>query len=553
MIAEKLEKAKHALDAGDLSTAQALSREVIEEDPQAHEGFYILGLLAMRTGRPDLAYKFVLHAASLSPKSVSYHITLTDWYYKDHKINEAITHARLAVEGAPDSSQARYNMGVMEGLQDHHDEALTHYLAADEISPNNAQTLFNIAVTYNALGDPAKEIETYQTLIATHPDFAHGFNNLGLALAATGDLDGARDCYSRAIELDGELIDAHLNLSPLKTYTDNDPHLDQLELLAQKATQDTYEKERYIWFCVGKAREDTGQFDAAFEAYERGNALHRQTIELDEATSDLAVERVLASFTADLFEGWKHQGCQDNTPIFILGMPRSGTTLIEQVLASHSSVYGGDELRFLLQVSEEARLRKGVPDIVDLVHVMTADEKADVGKAYIECARTVSGDATFITDKMPSNYYLVGLIPLILPNAKIIHSRRNPMDICFSNYARLFKEGQKFTYDLAEMGREYVRYDRLMSHWHKVLPEGLILDVQYEDMVSDIDTQARRLLEHCGLPWEDQVLEFHKNKRAVTTASAAQVRKPIYASSVARWQRFEKHLGPLKEALGARL
>ena len=551
MTAEILEKAKAAYNAGDLNTAQALSREVIEADPQAHEGFFILGLLAMRTGRPDLAYKFALHAASLSPKTASYHITLTDWYYKDNKLNEATMHARHAVEVAPTSSQARYNMGVMAGIHGHHEDALSHYLAADEISPNNAQTLFNIGVTYNALGNQAKEIETYQKLIATHPDFAHGFNNLGLALAATGDLDGARDCYNRALELDGELIDAHLNLSSLKTYTKSDPHLDQLEVIAQKAMQQTYEKAPYIWFSVGKAREDTGQYDAAFEAYERGNAIHRQTIDFDEATSDQAVERILNDFTTDLFDGWQQHGCQDETPIFILGMPRSGTTLIEQVLASHSSVYGGDELKFLLQVSEEARIRKNVPDIVDLVRTVSADEKADIGKAYVDLARTVSADAQFITDKMPSNYYLVGLIPLILPNAKIIHSRRDPMDVCFSNYARLFKEGQQFTYGMAEMGGDYVRYDRLMAHWGKVVPEGLILDVQYEDMVSDIGTQARRLLEFCGLPWEDQVLDFHKNKRAVTTASAAQVRKPIYASSVARWQRFEKHLGPLKEALGA--
>ena len=550
MTANKLEQAKAAFSAGDLKTAQMLARDVIEADPQAHEGFFLLGLLAKRTGRPDLGYKFALHAASLSPKTVGYHLTLTDWYYADNKLNEAATHARLAVDVAPESSQAHYNLGVMEGAHDRHEESLAHYLKAEEIEPNTAQTLFNMGAAYNALGNRDKEIETYQKLVAAHPDHAHGLNNLGLALAAIGDLDGARDCYIRAIDLDSELVDAHQNLSGLKTYTKDDPHLDQLETLARQTSQQAFEKEHYIWFSVGKAREDTGQYEAAFDAYARGNAIHRQTIDYDESTSDRAVARILEEFTGDLFADWPHQGCQDDTPIFILGMPRSGTTLIEQVLASHSSVYGGDELKFLLLVSEEARLKKGAQEMVDLVRTLTPDEKARMGQSYLDRARALSADARFITDKMPFNYYLVGLIPLILPNAKIIHSRRHPLDICFSNFARLFNEGQAFSYDLAELGREYVRYDQLMTHWHKVLPDGLILDVQYEDMVSDIDAQARRLIDFCGLAWEDQVLDFHKNKRAVTTASAAQVRKPIYASSVARWQRFEKHLGPLKEALG---
>jgi hypothetical protein len=298
------------------------------------------------------------------------------------------------------------------------------------------------------------------------------------------------------------------------------------------------------WFALGKAREDTGRYDEAFAAYAEGNRLQHASQPCDEARTDEMLERVMAVFDREFFAARQDaEGC-DKAPIFIVGMPRSGTTLLEQILSSHQGVYGAGELMDLNEVilGAPGRAERRFPDFVPN---LTADDFRHMGASYAERVWKLAPQAQHITDKMPANFFYIGMIRLMLPNAKIIHAMRDPMDSCFSNYARLFNDTMEFAYDLGTLGRYYVRYMKLMRHWHEVLPQDAILDLRYEDMVKDTEGQARRILDHLGLPWDDRCLAFHQNKRHVKTASVAQVRKPIYNTSVARWRHFEKHLQPL--------
>jgi hypothetical protein len=231
-------------------------------------------------------------------------------------------------------------------------------------------------------------------------------------------------------------------------------------------------------------------------------------------------------------------------------MPRSGTTLTEQIMASHPDVHGAGELRDLMQIVQQPIAGQALQPYPENLAGLTRGDISQWGQDYVAGLRRRAPEARRITDKMPANYMALGLIALMLPNAKIIHVQRNPVDTCVSCFTRLFNRHQEATYDLAELGRHYANYARLMQHWRQVLPQGSFIEVQYEDIVADMEGQARRLIDFCGLDWNAACLDFHNNKRSIRTASVTQVRQPIYTSSVARWRHYEKHLGPLLEALG---
>ena len=291
-------------------------------------------------------------------------------------------------------------------------------------------------------------------------------------------------------------------------------------------------------------------FSRSFQHLVAGNAAKRATIAYDEnATFDL-FDRIEEIFTRDLIEKKSGGGDPSSVPIFVIGMPRSGTTLIEQIIASHPIVHGAGELQILNDVAHSIHGPDGAvlpyPNFVPLVDAAALQQ---IGARYVSLLDQIAPGSERITDKMPSNYYFAGLIHLALPNAKIIHSMRDPVDTCISCFSKLFSAEQNHTYDLGEIGRYYRRYQRLMSHWRDVLPAGRILDVRYEDVVSDFENQARRIIAYCGLPWDERCLAFYKTERPIRTASATQVRRPIYKGAVGRWRVYEDHLGPLLAAL----
>jgi hypothetical protein len=293
--------------------------------------------------------------------------------------------------------------------------------------------------------------------------------------------------------------------------------------------------------------ESIGEYDRSFAAYEEGNRLHYQDHPFDEAAEDHAISHTMRTMTKARFERFAladnlaANSDQKGMPIFIVGMQRSGSTLIEQILSSHPEVYGAGELLLLGQLAGRAdRLIQESSD-----DATTLAALRQLGDSYLAEVGKKAPEARFIIDKMPHNFYFVGLIHLMFPQAKIIHSLRDPIDTCFSGYALRFGAANEFTYDLETLGRYYMRYQKLMAHWHAALPANRILDVQYEKNVAEPEQEARRMLNYLGLSWDASCLDFHKNTRTVRTASVTQVRKPLYSSSVARWKHFEKHLGPL--------
>ncbi len=375
---------------------------------------------------------------------------------------------------------------------------------------------------------------------------AEAQNNLGAVYSADGRLDEAVVCFEAAIAARPDFVSAHYNLSSLKTYEPNDPHLTALESMSSNPPEADSETGIRYYFALGKAREDIGQYDRAFAAYVEGNRKQHALIPQNEAQADDRAERVMALFDTRFFDERRQAGADERTPIFILGMPRSGTTLIEQILASHPAVHGAGELGDLNEVIMGAPGAAPGSPFTDPLPALSMDDIEVLAREYLDRVWQHAPHHRYITDKSPANFFYIGMIYLMFPHSRIIHSMRDPMDSCFSCYAKLFNETMGFAYDLECIGRFYVRYIRLMRHWHEVLPAGTILDVCYEDVVADTGKEARRMLEYIGLPWDDACLEFYKSERKVKTASVAQVRQPIYTSSLARWKRFgETHLAPL--------
>ena len=419
-------------------------------------------------------------------------------------------------------------------------------------SPDSPQIEMLYANENLAVGNYDIALDVYGKLQADAPGNP-GINlTYGHALKTVGRQDDAIAAYRRAYGSKPDYGDAFWSLANLKTYRFPDSEIAQMrtaEAAATTALADRY----HLCFALGKALEDCGEFGASFEYYDRGNRLKREELKYEpariaaemQAQIDLATPEVIAQFAG--------AGCQAADPFFIVGLPRAGSTLLEQVLASHSQVEGTMELPNVLalahkldgrrRVGEEARYPGNLGEL-------TRDELAEFGNAYIQDTMIHRKAGTpFFIDKMPNNFRHIGLIHLILPNARIIDARRGAMGCCFSGFKQLFAEGQEFTYGLEEIGRYYRDYVALMEHWDRVLPDK-VLRVQYEDVVLDLEGQVRRLLDFCGLPFEDGCVEFHRTDRAVRTASSEQVRQPIYRSGVDQWEKFSAHLGPLRAALG---
>ncbi len=365
------------------------------------------------------------------------------------------------------------------------------------------------------------------------------------SLKDLGKFDQALASYDETLAIRPHYAEVHYIRSDLKKFQAGDPDLATLETLAGDTGRFSPDKMKFFHFALGKALEDVGDYPRAFEQLLRGNALARSEIVYDEAGCQRGFQLLAELFDESLFERFAAAGDPSQVPIFIVGMPRSGSTLVEQILASHPQVHAAGELknldRIANMVTDSAGRRIPFPQCIS---VLDADGLRRVGQAYLASLPALPAGKTRIADKAPTNFLRVGLIRLILPNARIIHTMRDPVDTCVSCFSR-FMPGLTYSYDLAELGRHYRWYYELMAHWRKVLPAGAMLDVSYEDVVGDLEGQARRLIDYCGLPWDDRCLSFHETSRPIATPSNVQVRQPLYRSSLARWRRYEAYLAPL--------
>ena len=416
--------------------------------------------------------------------------------------------------------------------------------------PDNPVFQLAMANAQTGLGYFEQGIAGYRSCLERSGNKPGVYMLLGHAQKATGDFDGAVESYREASRLQPGYGDAYWSLANTKTYRFSSGEIDRI-CSFESDKMLSVEDHTHLCFAAGKAFEDQGEYEASFSYYQKGNALKNKSSGYDPDKTSEMISAQIETCTSDLFADRGHFGCQDPDPIFIVGLPRSGSTLLEQILASHSMVDGTMELHNILGFAQRLRGRaaetsSNYPAILSSLEETYFNR---FGEKFIQDTRVYRDNAPYFIDKMPNNFMHIGLIRLILPRAKIIDARRHPMACCFSGFKQLFGEGQDFTYSLESMGRYYADYIRLMEHWDTVLP-GNILKVQYEDVVLDLETQVKRLLEFCGLPFEENCLKFHKTKRSVRTPSSEQVRQPIYFDGMDYWRNFDPWLNPLREALG---
>jgi tetratricopeptide (TPR) repeat protein len=401
--------------------------------------------------------------------------------------------------------------------------------------------------------DEAKAL--YEELANSHPNDHLIPISQGHIFNAIGERDKAIQAFKRCISLKPIHGDSYWSLANTKSYqfTDQEVH----DMQALEGTDEIGDLDRIqICFALGKAFEDRKNYVDSFKYYERGNILKLPSTFYDPEQLHKRVDAQISICTRQFFEERPSAGTSAADPIFIVGLPRAGSTLLEQILASHSMVDGTMELHNILDLAKRLRGRDAdrndMPRYPRIMEELDLDLFRQFGDQFIDQTRVYRGGAPYFIDKMPNNFFHIGLIKLILPNAKVIDARRNPMACCFSGYKQLFGEGQEFSYGLSQVGDYYREYVRLMDHWDEVLP-GFVLRVQHEDVIDDLETQVRRILDFCGLEFEESCVEFHKTKRTVRTPSAEQVRQPINTSGVDQWRNFEEYLDPLKRALGPEL
>lgn len=423
------------------------------------------------------------------------------------------------------------------------EDAVRYGERASQLRPDDAVALNDLGIAYAARGDHAKAKSAFERAIAINQEFAEPYNGLGLIAFEFGNFPEARALFERFLALKPEAALGYVNL--LDSYTvveDADPNVAAID--ARLSQSPRADDEMLLRYARAKAYGDLGRPEAFLEEAKRAAALKRKSIHYDEIAITHFFEDIRRTFSPDFLRRTQGGGYESATPIFVVGMPRSGSTLIEQIIASCPGAVGAGELPDLTRIVEE------VGDYPGCLEAMDAALLRSIGEQYVARLSVYAPGARRVVDKMLSNFFYVGLIRLALPQARIVHIRRHPVDTCVSCFTHHFADSLNHTYDLAELGRYYRAYDALMTHWRTVLPEKSMLELRYEEVIHDFERQARMLLQFCGLPWDERVLEFHRTKRAVRTHSGAQVRRPLYTTSIGRWRAYRSQLEPLFEALG---
>jgi predicted Zn-dependent protease len=509
-----LAPAADALLAGRLEEADTRLRAYLRAKPNDTEALRLMTDVLTRENRFADVEVLAAHGLSLDPSWDGLRFTYANALFRQQKGTEATGQAERLVAGDPDNAAYRNLLAGCLGL----------------------------------VGEHHRSIELYESLVVDYGAQPKIWLNLGHALGTVGRGKDAVAAYRHAIGLAPGLGEAYWSLANLKV-----AHLSREEetaMAVQLTRRDVSDEDRlHLHYALGKALEDRKDYAGAFENYAHGAALRRRGLAYDPDAVSAAMAASVGFYTADFFASRSGGGSASTEPIFIVGLPRSGSTLIEQILASHSAVEGTMELRDMDFVAARVRTQTSKP-LPDAVGSLTPSQFQELGEAYLGATKIHRKlGRPFFIDKMPNNFQHIGLIQLILPNAKIIDARRHPLGACFSAFKQHFAQGQGFSYDLDELGRYYRDYVGLMAHFDSVLP-GRIHRVIYEDMVEDTETEVRRLLNYCGLPFESDCLKFYETERAVRTVSSEQVRRPIFRDGMDHWRHFQPWLGPLEEALG---
>jgi predicted Zn-dependent protease len=462
---------------------------------------------------------------------------------------DAVILLEAVLAAKPDYRPARHDYVLaLSALHRHKDahEQIEILIAAE---PGNLAYRMTLASILMGQGATGEAIALYRELLRKRPGDPELYLSLGHALKTQGERAEAERAYGEAARHRANFGDAYWSLANLKTYRFTDEQLSRMR--EQVEAVRTPPVDRYhLCFALGKALEDRGEYADSFRYYARGNALKKEECTFQPQVLERTLERQAELCTAEFFAKRRGYGCPDPSPIFIVGLPRAGSTLLEQILASHSMVEGTMELADIPRLVSSLDLHASGARYPDVLALPSADDYRGFGEAYLRDTQHYrTRNKPFFIDKMPNNYRHVSLMHLMLPNAKIIDARREPMACCFSNFKQLFANGQQFTYSLEDLALYYGTYVRIMEHWDKVLP-GRVLRVQHEDVIADLEGSVRRMLDYCGLPFEPACVEFHKTERRIHTASSEQVRRPINREGIGQWKPYAQWLAPLRTALG---
>jgi tetratricopeptide (TPR) repeat protein len=519
-------------------------------NPSYAEAHNNLGNALQALEQNEEAVRHYQQALAINPTYAEAHNNLASALTALKRYEDAIPHCEQALALRPNNLEARINLAnALAALGN--EQAIMHYQKALAIDPTNVDVYQRLGSLLLSLGRMEEAIPHYEQALAVKPDLVVAYNGLGAALQALGRLNEAIHAFEKAIAVSPRTGAGYLNLAMATRLGADDTRFAAMRELSRDMESLDVEDQIRLHFALGKVFGDLGDHEQSFQHLLHGNQLKRQQLDYDEAKRLARSDQIRAAFSAELLRDRRGLGDPSCVPVFVVGMPRSGTTLIEQILASHSKVSGAGELeefgRAVFSIGQASGASVTYPEIVS---TLSAEQLRQVGASYLQVLGATAGPAERIVDKLPLNFTLVGLIHLALPNARIIWARRDPIDTCVSCFSAPFGGYQPHTYDLGELGRYHRAYEALMDHWQKVLPEGVLLEVRYEDVVDDLENQARRMVGHCDLEWEEACLAFHKTQRSVRTASVAQVRKPIYRSSVGRWRPYKHLLQPLFQALG---
>jgi len=505
----------------------------------------------LRDGKLGKAERIVRELLKKYPTDVSSIRVLADIGFQVGHLKDAAHLLERCLELAPDFHAARHSYAMVLMRQQKPEAAIHEAEKLLALEPDNPNFLTLKATILVRIGDHEEALAIYDKVLKNYPNQARAQMSFGHTLKTVGRLDESIEAYRKCVRLSPEVGEAYWSLANLKTFRFSD---DDIESMRKQVTAEggDGDDQSHLAFALGKALEDRSQYDEAFKFYRRGNAIRRIEHRHNPKINVLDSVRQVRTLGKAFFEQRKGWGCHAPDPIFIVGLPRAGSTLLEQILASHSQVEGTSELQDIIGISRklgEKSRKNPSGKYPEILAEMNAEQFRELGDSYLETTRIQRSDSPFFIDKMPNNFRHIGLIHLILPNARIIDARRHPMGGCFSGYKQLFANGQTFTYGLEDIGKYYRDYVRLMDHWDAVLPDR-VHRVLYEEMVADTEAQIRALLDYCELDFEEQCLRFYETDRAVRTPSSEQVRKPIYKEGLEQWRNFESYLGPLKEALG---
>jgi tetratricopeptide (TPR) repeat protein len=568
--------------AGRLSEAEALYRAVLATNPDHFDSLRAVGVLCLKRNAPQDAVAPLEKALALKPDSAETHNDLGMALAALNRHGEALPHLERAVALSPDFATAHNNLGNTLAALDRRRDAIAHFKRAIALRPGYALAEFNLA---NALskserhaeaadlykmalehnpdwapalcglgfslhmsGRSAEGLQFYERALARDPASADAHNGIGQVKQTLGLLEESRSALERALELAPDRPSYHRMLGETKRFRAGDPQIAAMESLLPSLASLGEEQQAELHFALGKAYGDIARHEESFRHLIAGNAIKHRTDEYDEAAQLTMMKHIETVFTADLLRRNAGAGDPSEVPVFILGMPRSGSTLTEQILASHPRIFGAGELRDFSEPTKAFRGRDAGAFFPEVATSLSGEELRAFGARYVEHLRALAPAADRVTDKMPSNFRFIGFIRMTLPNAKIIHTRRDPIDTCISCFSRMFGK-KSFMADLGTLGRYYRAYETLMAHWRRVLPQGAMLEVQYEDLVGDFENQARRIVAYCGVEWDERCLSFHQTERPVRTASVTQVRQPIYSNAIGRWKPYEMMLRPLLDEL----